>query len=335
MTVLHQGPHQVSPHQVCYNHKHFYQILIHVDEVLNPYCPTFEIIEDLTDNQKHMRNLSKEEKSFVDNINVILMTATELEYRSVIGSAEPPKEVNGKFLQVILDDRSANFIIAKCGPYKVAIIRTEQGPDNTEKALEDVQKVLKAEYVIAIGICYGTKESQSDELGSKTKMGDILVASTIVDTTSKRVEGGRMIVKAQQHKCAEKLYDLFKHKEAFKAPGKIVKVHRTSLASENTLFRCQEYKDGILRWVPEAKGGEMEAVGIAKAADRSNFSWIVIKSIVDWGTEEKDRKWQKFSSIAAAQYVRYWLEKDPKWLLAEQTVAEQTVVVETGNLIEL
>ena len=317
--------HHVSPHQVCCNHKHFYQILI--DEVLD--CPTFEKIEELTDNQKHMRRLSTEEKSFVDNINVILVTATEIEYRSVIGSAISHKGNNEKFLKVILDDNSANFIIANYGPYKVAIIRTDQGPKNTEKVLEDVQKVLKAEYVIAIGICYGAKESQTDELGSKTNMGDILVASTIVDTTSKRVESRHMIVKVQQHKCAKKLYDLFKHNEAFKAPGKTVKVHRTSLASEDTLFRCQEYKDGVLSWVPEAKGGEMEAVGIAEAANRFNFSWIVIKSIVDWGTEGKDGKWQKFSSIAAAQYVCFCLKNDPKWLLADQTV------VETGNLIEL
>ena len=316
-------------HQVCCNHKHFYQFLI--DKDLDPqHCPTFEKIEEQTDDQKHMRRLSIKEKSFVDNINVILVTATEIEYRSVIGSAVSHNGDNEKFLEVILDDNSAYFLIANYGPYKVAIIRTDQGPDNTEKALEDVQKVLKAEYVIAIGICYGAKESQSDELGSKTKMGDILVASTIVDMASKRVESGRMIVKVQQHKCAEKLYNLFKNKEAFKAPGKTVKVHRTSLASEDTLFRCQTYKDGVLSWAPEAKGGEMEAVGIAKAANRSNFSWIVIKSIVDWGTEKKDATYQKFSSIAAAQYVRYWLEKDPEWLLAEQTV-----VVETGNLIEL
>ena len=73
----------------------------------------------------------------------------------------------------------------------------------------------------------------------------------------------------------------------------------------------------------------MEAVGIVEAADRSNFSWIVIKSIADWGTEEKDTTYQKFSSVAAAQYVCFCLEKDPKWLLAEQTV------VETGNLPKL
>ena len=273
---------------------------------------------DLIDDQKHMKKLSTEEKSFVDNINVILVTATPIEYRSVIGSAISHNGDNEKFLQVILDDNSANFIIANYGPYKVAIIRTGQGPAKTEKALENVQKVLKAEYVIAIGICYGAKENQTDELGNKTNIGDILVASTIVNTTSKRVEGGQMIVKIQQHKCSQKLFDLFKHNEAFPAPGKTVKVHHASLASEDTLFRCQEYKDGVLRWVPDAKGGEMEGVGIAKAANRSNFSWIVIKSIVDWGTEKKDATWQKFSSVAAAKYVRFCLEKDPNWLLAEQ-----------------
>ena len=171
-------PHQVPPHQVCCNYKHFCQILIVVDDNL---CPTFEIIQEmLTDNQKQMSELSTEEKSFIEDVNVILVTATEIEYRSVMGSAVSHNGVNAKFLQVILNDKSANFIIANYGSYKVAIIRTDQGPKNTEKALENVQKVLKAEYVIAIGICYGAKESPTDELGSKTNMCDIIVASTIV-----------------------------------------------------------------------------------------------------------------------------------------------------------
>ena len=320
MAVSHQvPPHQVSPHQVCCNHKHFYQILI--DEILNPYCPTFEKIKKLTaDEQKHMRDLSTEEKSFVKNINVILVTATEIEYRSVMGSAEPPKEVNEKFLKVILDDNSVNFIIAKCGPYKVAIIRTEKGPDDTEDALENVKKVLKAEYVIAIGICYGAKESQTDELGSDTKMGDILVAETIIQTSSKYVKGSDMKPKTKEHTCSPKLYNLFKNNETFEAAGKTVKVHKTSLASEDVLIRSQQYKDGILRSVFQVKGGEMEAVGIARAAKRIKFSWIVIKSIVDWATEKKDGKWQKFSSVAVAQYVCFCLKEDPKCLLAEQSV---------------
>ena len=309
------------PHQVCCNHKHFYQILI--DKILNPHCLTFENIKKLTaDKQKHMSNLSKEENSFVDNINVILVTATEIEYRSVMGSAEPPRGVNAKFLEVILDDRSAYFIIANYGSYKVAIIRTDQGSDNTEDALDNVQKVLKAKYVIAIGICYGAKESQSDELGSKTKMGDILVAESILDTSRKRAKGSERKPLTKEHKCSPKLYNLFKNNETFEAPGKTVKVHCTSLASEDTLIRSQEYKDKILASLPQVKGGEMEAVGLAKAANRFNFNWIVIKSIVDWGTEGKDGKWQKFSSIAAAQYVRFCLENDPKWLLADQTVVE-------------
>ena len=311
-------PYQL-PHQVCYNHKHFYQILI--DKVLDPYCPTFEKIEELIDDPKHMRRLSTKEKSFVDNINVILVTATEIEYRSVIGSAEPPKEVNEKFLQVILYDRSANFIIANYGSYKVAIIKTGQDRDNIKEALEDVLTVLKAKYVIAIGICYGAKESQSDELGSDTKMGDILIAESIIQTSRKRAEA-ELKPSTKEHKCSPRLYNLFKNNHIFEAPGKTVKVHCTSLASEDTLIRSQEYKDKILASLPQVKGGEMEAVGLAKAANRFNFNWIVIKSIVDWGTEGKDGKWQKFSSIAAAQYVRFCLENDPKWLLADQTVVE-------------
>ena len=60
------------------------------------------------------------------------------------------------------------------GKYKVAIIRTDQGTDATSKKLQKIQKVVEAQYVIAVGICYGMKEGKK-----RTKFGTILVAQRV------------------------------------------------------------------------------------------------------------------------------------------------------------
>ena len=83
---------------------------------------------------------------------------------------------------------------------------------------------------------------------------------------------------------------MFQHDKVFEFEDKAVKVHHQGdLTTEFTLFRSKEAKEEKLKYVQKALGGEMEAKGIYKAAERGGFEWIVIKAIVDWGTEEKDK----------------------------------------------
>ncbi|XP_019854006.1 PREDICTED: uncharacterized protein LOC109583202 [Amphimedon queenslandica] len=216
---------------------------------------------------------------------------------------------DGNFIRVITKDKSANFILAKYGSCHVTITRTGQGPDETEEILVSVQKDVEAKYVIAIGICYGAKESKTKELSDKTNLGDIIVAKSIVDTAHQRIEGKDTVVLTNTYPCGKNLFKLFKHDEVFQIKGKVVKVHHQgSLASEFTLFRSKEAKEEKLKYVQRALGGEMEAKGIYKAAERGEFEWIVIKAIVDWGTEEKDKKWQPFGAVSCARFVLQCLD---------------------------
>ena len=107
---------------------------------------------------------------------------------------------------------------------------------------------------------------------------------------------------------------MFKRDVVFEIENKAVKVHHQGdLASEFTLFRSKKAKEKKLKYVQRALGGEMEAKGIYKASERVGFEWIVIKAVVDWGTEEKDKMWQQFGAVSCARFVLQCLddEDDP------------------------
>ena len=274
-------------------------------------CPAIEVIDSKTD-IKCFTQLTKEEEEFIENVNVILVTATPIEYRAVMGATDPTGS-DDKYIKVVTKDEAANFILGKFESCNVAITRTGQGPDKTKKVLSSVRKDVKAKYVIAIGICYGAKKSKTEELSDKTKLADIIVAESIIDTTHKNQDETETPVLHRTYHCGENLLNKFKHVDTFTLETKSVKVHVGVLASEFTRYRNEEEKQKILKYVPQALGGEMEANGINQVAvdEKDKFEWIVIKSIVDWGNEEKDKMWQPFGAVSCARFVRKCLKINP------------------------
>ena len=276
---------------------------------VSKHCPKIEDIGK-TLLERPIEELTNDEKEIIEATKFILVTAVDIEYRAVMGQATSTRS-DKKFLKVIVKDGSANFILGNYGPSKVAIIKTGQGPKETKKILEPVQKVVKAEYVIAIGICFGAKESKTKELGNKTNMGDIIVAESIIDTTKKRYEREKIIVSDKTYDCGKNLFNMLRQDDTIETEGKSVKIHPGPLASEESLYCSAKIKEEIFRQVPQALGGEMEANGIREVVDREKFEWIVIKAIVDWGDEAKDKKWQPFGAVSCARHVLKRLTKQP------------------------
>uniref|UniRef100_A0A1X7UIE6 Nucleoside phosphorylase domain-containing protein n=1 Tax=Amphimedon queenslandica TaxID=400682 RepID=A0A1X7UIE6_AMPQE len=259
---------------------------------------------------KKFTKLTPKEKESFKEVHVILVTATPMEFSTVMGATDPPKYPCGDdkyYIKVITEDESAHFILAKFGPCNVAVIMTGEGPDKTDEVLTSVQKTVKADFVIAIGICYGAKESKEKELSDKTNLCDIIVAESIVNTEYQRSETTRKVL-PYTYQCGEKLLNLFKHKEVFEFESKSVKVHVGALASEFTLHCNEEEKQKRLEYIPQVLGGEMEANGIIRVARREEFEWIVIKAIVDWGDEAKEVNWEPFGAVLCARFVRQCLE---------------------------
>ena len=263
-----------------------------------------------------MKDIKTQEEKFseelVADVNIILVTATETEYCAVMSMGE-------KYTKVFLKKEYVTVNLVMYGSHKVAVICTEQGPAETILTLLKVQRVIKAQYVIAIGICYGMKED-------KTKLGDVIVAKSIMDISCKRAEdgGGFVFRLIKEWESGPTLYGIFSRSSGFKlesGEGEFVKVHNGTLVSENTLVASQDYKKKIRDQVRHALGGEMEGLGIMQAAKDGRYEGIVIKGIADWGDKNKEpyRKWQKFVAGAAANYVLYCLKENKYAFEAEET----------------
>ena len=245
----------------------------------------------------------------IADVNIILVTATDTEYRAVMGTGTRIEGDGERYTQVDLDD-DVTFNLVMYGSHKVAVIRTGQGPRKTEAMLEKIQKEIKAQYVIAVGICYGMKED-------KAKLSDIIVAESIMDTSNRRATGDTLPARPEGYKCGKKLCATFKKNQGFEIETKdgYIIIHCGVLVSENTLVASQEYKEDTLKQITQALGGEMEGVGLMTAAEKGEYEGIVIKAIADWGNENKEpyRKWQEFAAVGAAKYVLYHLEATEKF----------------------
>ena len=262
---------------------------------VSEWCPSMEDIAIKPENFT---------QELIADVNIILVTATDTEYCAVMGTGRKLKEDDQGYTQVELDDVTFNLVMY--GSYKVAVIRTGQGPWRTEAMLEKIQAKINAQYVIAIGICYGMKQG-------KTNIGDTIVAESIMDTSSRRAAGDKLSARPQECKCGKELCNIFSQKQGFKqekGDGTNIVIHCSTLVSENTLVASQEYKKDILKQIPHALGGEMEGAGLMNVAERGKYEGIVIKAIADWGNEDKEpyRKWQKFAVVGAAKYVLYRLQ---------------------------
>jgi hypothetical protein len=88
------------------------------------------------------------------------------------------------------------------------LLKTDQGARETRRILGLIQKTLRAQYVIAVGICYGLKDK-------KLKLGDVIISRTIFDISLKRVQEGDIKIYQSANKAGDRLYDTFWIKDGF------------------------------------------------------------------------------------------------------------------------
>ena len=263
------------------------------------YCPTLANKIDFVD---YHEDLTKD-------INIVIVTATETEFKAVMGQAKPMRD-DKKYIQTRTN--GITFYVAMYGKYKVVIIQTGQGVENTSKKLQKMQKVVNAQYVIAIGVCYGMKEGKKE-----TKLGSILVPKRVKIISFAKIRDGPDELNTEDRNSGEALYDIFENFHGFALDDDIdykvnIKTGDDILVTEDSLVTSQEHKSLVEGTVPQALGGEMEAAAILQKGVK--FEGIVIKAIADWGDMDKAScsQWKGFSAYAAAKYVWYQLSSIPE-----------------------
>lgn len=105
-----------------------------------------------------------------------------------------------------------------------------------------------------------------------------------------------------------------------------------SIASDNILIRDPTYFHSILDSTDEkCRGGEMEAAGFVLACqrERTDFPWLVVRGISDFGDSKKDDSFQLLAAKAACATLRLFIEKtlmiealppNPRALRSESTL---------------
>ena len=278
----------------CLYHSHFTHIFI-VDVPDPPFvckedCPPMEVIKTkpvpFTDD-------------LVKDIDIILMTVTDEEYGTVMANTKP---LNDGDELIATSNDAVNFYLGRYGPCKVAILKTSQVHDISSD-LPKLQKVVKAKYIISVGICFGLNEK-------KTKLGDVVVSDMIHDFAQDHRGQDESEFLDRPYTVGDTILSMFKGNMGFELkrceePEDFVKVVVGPIAFIND----PEY---ILQQAPRALGYEMEGAAIVKAILHVDPQpqVIVIKGIADWGgRKEKSRKWQPFAAHAAAKYVLFQMER--------------------------
>ena len=249
------------------------------------------------------------EADLTKDINIIIVTATDTEYQAVMGQAKPMKD-DEKYIQTRTN--GITFNVAMYGRYKVVIIKTGQGVDNTSRKLQKIQAVVNAQYVIAIGVCYGMKEGEKG-----TKIGSILVSNRVKKISTHTHRDDEDVLNTEDRNSGDTLYDIFENFHGFALDDDIdykvnIKTGDDILVTEDSLVTSQDRKNLIKKKVSQALGGEMEAAAILQKGVK--FEGIVIKAIADWGDMEKAScsQWKGFSAYVAAKYVWYQLSHIPE-----------------------
>ena len=247
------------------------------------------------------------QEDLTKDINIIIVTATDTEYQAVMGQAKPMED-DEKYIQTRTN--GITFNVAMYGRYKVVIIETGQGVENTSKKLQKIQEVVKAQYVIAIGVCYGIREGKKE-----TKLGSILVPKRVKIISTHTHRDDEDVLKTEDRNSGDTLYDIFENFHGFALDDKneaSIKTGDDILVTEDSLVTSQDRKNLIKKKVSQALGGEMEAAAILQKGVK--FEGIVVKAIADWGDMDKAScaPSKGFSAYAAAKYVWYQLSSIPK-----------------------
>lgn len=243
-----------------------------------------------------IRYISSEEiVSYVGRIKLLIVTATEIETRTLIRYLTP---IDGQdeLLQGTIDDLT--YRIGRFGSYN--IVHFQCGMGTTGRDASTLSTYISIQYwrpaaVIMIGIAFGG-------VPNKQKLGDVLVSEMISSYESARV-GDVTIPRGPTSLAGAVLLDRFRNMIDWEYPipnSENSKKIMGEILSGDKLVDNLEFKAQLFNMFPNAIGGEMEGAGIYAATTRAKIQeWIVVKGICDWGDGEKSKESQPLAADAA------------------------------------
>lgn len=217
-----------------------------------------------------------------DSDLILIVTATDLETRFTHQKLAP---LQGYAEIIRVYEGSQTYYLGMFGKYKIAHVQCAMGSISRDSSIMTVSTALaklKSKVVIMIGIAFGV-----DEL--KQKIGDVLVAESVIPYNSKRVGELSTIQRGIEAQSSQILLNRFKNIrnwEHITGEGKKAELIFTRILSGEELVDNLEHRNKLIEEFKDSKGGEMEGAGLY-AACGNKIDWILVKGICDFADGRK------------------------------------------------
>lgn len=163
---------------------------------------------------------------------------------------------------------------------RVYHVRTSAGSGGASGAFimgKNAIELLKPEYVISVGVCFGLRED-------KQRIGDIIISEHVHDYEKFRVSPTRPEDRGATREAAPVLLSCARANLAIWLGAT---VHVGTVVSGEKLVDDREFRDFLRHLNPPPIAGEMEAWGLSAVCHETRKQFIMVKGICDWGMNKK------------------------------------------------
>ncbi len=203
---------------------------------------------------------------YVEDIKIIVFTATEVEKDSVLEILTPINKKNSIIQGSI---KNETYYIGKLGLYDIVLTMCRPGSVQSALSSCDAFHFWKPKIAILCGIGYGLDKKNQD-------FGDVLVSEHIVPYEVERV-GKKNIPRGEPIPSSPILLNRFKHVRSWNH-----QIIFGQILSGEKLLDNKKIRKELINKFPNAKGGDMEGAGFSLAAFRRGIHWIMVKGICDF-----------------------------------------------------
>lgn len=208
--------------------------------------------------------------------SALLLTATDVEDRCLAGALKA-----GNFVEARATLAGQVYVRTFTSAAALVVYHARSnagslGPGGSTLTLKDALDKLEPEFVISVGICFGTRPKEQ-------KIGDILVSEEVKMYEPGKVAGSKFLSRGPSIPASQQLLSACR---MIKEEGD--RLQSGIIASGEKLVNSKDFVEKILQIEPRVIGGEMEASGISSVGQREKLDWIVVKAICDWGKRKRD-----------------------------------------------
>lgn len=284
--------------------------------LINSYDPTIEIREAIKEPITYQNKVKydiisvsrSELESHINDVNIVLLTATEVEKNAAFKYLKPLNQNAKKIIRGYGNDLT--YFVGCFGVYKVVLLMTNKTGavqrDAIMLASYEAFKFWSPKIAISCGIAFGLKEEDQ-------KLGDVLISEKVIPYSIRKIgPDSKFEFRGSIAESSSILINRLKNETGWHFPledgGTSDKKFGPILSGE-ILFNDIESINQLKNDFPTAIGGEMEALGLYATSSKCGVEWITIKGICDWGYNKSDSN-QEESALASLSLIHHILS-DP------------------------